>query len=82
MTLNPTLGIHPHHDPKEHPVRKTVALAALTGALVLAPAAGALADEPALVGATVVAQDTIEDQDQENDRTGSGACWAWWASPA
>lgn len=70
MTLDPTLGIHPHDDPKEHPVRKTVALAALTGALVLAPAAGALADEPTLAGATVIAQDTTQNQDQDSDKTG------------
>lgn len=69
MTLNPMLGTHPHHDRKEHLMRKTAALTALTLTLVLAPATGALADEPAHAGASVVAQDTV-DQNQESDKTG------------
>lgn len=51
-------------------MRKTAALAALTGALVLTPAAGAYADEPAVAGATVIAQDTTQNQDQKSDKTG------------
>ncbi len=55
-------------------MRKTAALTALALTLVLAPATGALADEPAHFGTSVVAQDTTQtpttDQKQESDKTG------------